>query len=94
MREMNMPGSITYPIEFAAPLQAFCTSAGIKVQFAKTKRYVRITRFGPEDSNRISEAAYVVRTAMTATTTWRLPKTKKPALQNALERLARKRPSK
>lgn len=51
-----MPGSITYPIEFAAPLQAFCTKAGIKVQFRKAKRYVRITRFGPEDSSTIAEA--------------------------------------
>ena len=92
--EMNMPASITYPIEFAAPLQAFCAKSGIKARFVTTKRYVRVTRFEPEHSNTIMEAAHLVRTAMTATTTWRLPRKKKTALQNALKRLARKRPSK
>ena len=89
-----MPASITYPIEFAAPLRAFCTNAGIKAKFVKAKRYVLITRFESAHSNTIAEAAQVVRAAMIATTTWHLPRKKKTALQNALKRLARKRPSK
>lgn len=87
-----MPAGITYPIDFAAPLQAFCATAGIEAKFVKAKRFVFVTKFEPEHSPKIMEAAHAVRMAMTATTTYRLPRKNKAALQNALARLARKRP--
>ena len=86
-----MTASIAYPSEFAAPLQSFCTAAGIRARFRKVGPWVRITRFEPEASAKIMEAGHAVRSAMTATTTWRLERKNKGALAKSLKALSAKR---
>lgn len=83
-----MTASITYPGEFAAPLKSFCKAARISARFKHVGLCVRITGFKPEASIRIMEAGQEVRSAMTATTTWRLERKNKGALAKSLKALS------
>jgi hypothetical protein len=86
-----MTANISYPNEFAAPLRSFCKAAGIRAHFKKAGPWVRITGFKPEASIRIAEAGHEVRSAMTATTTWRLARKNRGVLAKSFKALSAKR---